>query len=32
VLFPPLLMTFFITVFALPTGMLLARLATPNVA
>ncbi len=32
VLFPPLLMTFFIAVFALPAGLLLERIATPNVA
>lgn len=32
VLFPPVLMTFFITAFALPAGLLLARVATPNVA
>src|SRR5690606_25844986 len=32
VLFPPVLMTFFITAFALPAGLLLAWIATPNVA
>jgi sterol desaturase/sphingolipid hydroxylase (fatty acid hydroxylase superfamily) len=32
VLFPPLLVTFFLTAFALPAGLLLAWLATPNVA
>jgi len=32
VLFPPLLMTFFITAFALPAGLLLAWATTPNVA
>ena len=32
VLFPPLLMTFFITAFALPVGLLLASIASPNVA
>ena len=32
VLFPPLLMTFFITAFALPAWLLLAVIATPNVA
>ena len=32
VLFPPVLMTFFIAVFALPAWVLLARIASPNVA
>jgi hypothetical protein len=32
VLFPPLLMTFFIAAFALPAGLLLGWVATPNVA
>ena len=32
VLFPPVLMTFFISAFALPAGLLLAWIATPNVA
>jgi len=32
VLFPPVLMTFFITAFALPAGLLLSWAATPNVA
>lgn len=32
VLFPPVLMTFFIAAFALPAGLLLAWLASPNVA
>lgn len=32
VLFPPLLMTFFISAFALPVGLLLASIASPNVA
>ena len=32
VLFPPILMTFFITAFALPAWLLLAWVATPNVA
>jgi hypothetical protein len=32
VLFPPILMTFFITAFALPAGLLLGWIATPNVA
>jgi len=32
VLFPPLLMTFFITAFALPVGLFLAWAASPNVA
>jgi hypothetical protein len=32
VLFPPVLMTFFITAFALPAGLLLAWITTPNVA
>jgi hypothetical protein len=32
VLFPPVLMTFFITAFMLPAGLFLAWVATPNVA
>ena len=32
VLFPPVLMTFFLAAFALPVALLLAMLATPNVA
>jgi hypothetical protein len=32
VLFPPILMTFFITAFALPAWLLLSWVATPNVA
>jgi hypothetical protein len=32
VLFPPVLMTFFITVFAVPAGFLLSEIASPNVA
>lgn len=32
VLFPPVLMTFFIAAFALPAGLLLAYFASPNVA
>ena len=32
VLFPPILMTFFITAFALPIGLLIAWATTPNVA
>ncbi len=32
VLFPPVLMTFFITAFALPAWLLLAAIASPNVA
>jgi len=32
VLFPPVLMTFFIAAFALPVGLLLAWMTTPNVA
>ncbi len=32
VLFPPVLMIFFLTLFALPAGLLLATLASPNVA